>query len=253
MQRAEALLRTFVPNIDLTDPNFEAILAQRKATQGHPVPSAMQQVAESVRSDGSRPDMSDHGRDDDEDAQLRSMIETTGQLELDDQGHWDFHGGSSGAVFFKRMREQFDGLLGENNKLQYLPRPTMRPSAFSVLESPRSSGESPFEAGLPNVMELPSKSVARELSAKALNCACALLRFVHHPTFYKMFDHIYDTPPESFGDAENKFLPLLYVTLALGCMFMDDKSTVNSTDGMSYQEGIDQGYVLAQFTITRIC
>ena len=239
MQRAEALLRTFIPNIDLSDPNFEAVLAQRKATQGHQGP--MHQVAESVRSDGSRQEMSDHGREDDEDAQLRSMIETTGQLELDDQGHWDFHGGSSGAVFFKRMREQFDGLLGADNKLQYLPRPNMRPSAFSVLESPRSSGESPLETGLPNVMELPSKAVARDLAGKALNCACALLRFVHHPSFYKMFDRIYDTPPEAFGDAENKFLPLLYVTLALGCMFMDDKSNGSATEGMSYQEGIDQG------------
>lgn len=34
-----------------------------------------------------------------------------------------------------------------------------------------------------------------------------------------MFDRIYDIPPENFGDEENRFLPLLYVVLALGCMF----------------------------------
>lgn len=204
-----------------------------------------QMQAESVRSESSRPGTSDPGQDDDDsDAQLRSMIETTGQLEIDERGHWDFHGGSSGAVFLKRMREQFTGLLGEDPKAPFLPRVSTaaRPQQFSVIESPRSSGDSPLEAGLPNVLDLPSRRVALSLVDKALKCACALLRFVHHPSYYKMFDRIYSTPPENFGDEENRFLPLLYVTLALGCMFVDDKG--NQGDGeVSYQEGIEQGHV----------
>ena len=241
LQRAEALLRQFVPDIDLSDPNFE-VAARRKATMGGMGHQAQMQ-AESVQSESSRPGTSGAGNDDDDsDAQLRSMIETTGQLEIDECGHWDFHGGSSGAVFLKRMREQFSGLLGEDPKSPFLPRISnaARTQKFSVIESPRSSGGSPLDSGLPNVLDLPSKQVAMDLIGKALNCACALLRFVHHPTFYKMFDRIYETPPENFGDEENRFLPLLYVTLALGCMFVDDKGKQGDSE-VSYREGIDQG------------
>lgn len=197
--------------------------------------------AESVRSDSSRPGTSDHGLNDDDDTQLSSMIETTGQLELDERGHWDFHGGSSGAVFLKRMREQFDGLLGHDAKAPFLPRPSPRQQVFSVLDSPHSSGESPLETGLPNTLDLPTKEVALRLCSNALDCACALLRFVHGPSFYKMFDRIYDIPPEHFGDEENRFLPLLYVTLALGCMFLDGQSDNQGSEETSYREGIDQG------------
>ena len=48
-------------------------------------------------------------------AQLRSMIESTGQLDIDESGNLDFHGGSSGAVFVRRMREQFGDLLGDDH------------------------------------------------------------------------------------------------------------------------------------------
>ena len=170
LQRAEALLKTFYPNIDLSDPNFEAVIAQRKATMGGMGHQAQMQT-ESVRSESSRPGTSDPGQDDDDsDAQLRSMIETTGQLEIDERGHWDFHGGSSGAVFLKRMREQFTGLLGEDPKAPFLPRVSTaaRPQQFSVIESPRSSGDSPLEAGLPNVVDLPSRQVALVLDRKSV-------------------------------------------------------------------------------------
>jgi len=236
LQRAEALLRTFIPNIDLSDPNFETVIAQRKAALGQGGVEA-----ESVRSDSSRPDTSDPTSHDEEenDAQLSSMIETTGQLEIDERGHWDFHGGSSSAVFLKHIREQFDGLLGSDAKGPFLPSARAQP--FPMFDSPHSSGESPFDSGLPNTMDLPSREVARNLASKALDCACALLRFVHGPSFYKMFDRIYDTPPENFGDEENRFLPLLYVVLALGCMFLEDNTDQRATEEISYQEGIDQG------------
>jgi hypothetical protein len=209
------------------------VIAQRKAAVGQAAAAA-----ESVRSDSSRPDMSDPSHDEDEnDAQLSSMIETTGQLDIDERGHWDFHGGSSSAVFLKHIREQFDGLLGSDLKGPFLPSARAQP----MFDSPHSSGESPFDSGLPNTMDLPSREVARSLASKALNCACALLRFVHGPSFYKMFDRIYDTPPENFGDEENRFLPLLYVVLALGCMFLEDHTDQRAVEEMSYQEGIDQG------------
>lgn len=179
-----------------------------------------------------------------QDAQLRSMIESTGQLDIDERGYLDFHGGSSGAVFIRRMRERFGDLLGDNLGSFFLPR-LPRPKALdSLYTSPRlSSIESPLEMNIPNTIDLPSREVAKILCHDSLNCACALLRFIHQPTFYKMFDRIYDIPPEHFGDEENRFLPLLYVVLALGCMF-NGNSPHNMEAGRtqnSYQISISQG------------
>lgn len=176
-----------------------------------------------------------------QDAQIRSMISATGQLDLDERGDWDFHGGSSGAVFLRRMREQFGGLLGGGDpRAPFLPRPPRLLTMPSALESPRSS-ESPYESGLPNVLDLPSKEIAFKLSYYALNRACSLLRFVHGPSFYEMFDRIYDTPVEDYGDAENRFLPLLYVVLALGGMFSEDPIDCPESEQAIYKIQIEQG------------
>jgi hypothetical protein len=179
----------------------------------------------------------EHQEDSQKDAQLRSMIESTGQLDLDERGDWDFHGGSSGAVFLRRMRENFGGLLGGDAKAPFLPRPPRPKSSF---DSPRSMG-SPFETGLPNTADLPSKEVALLLCHCALSRACSLLRFVHGPTFYEMFDRVYETAPENFADDESRFLPLLYVVLALGCMFTDHFQETQHPEEVDYKAGIDQG------------
>jgi hypothetical protein len=178
----------------------------------------------------------------DQGAQLRSMIESTGQLDIDESGNLDFHGGSSGAVFVRRMREQFGDLLGGDHGGPFLPKIPRPKPLGSLYDSPRSSIESPLEAGIPNTLDLPPREVAKAICADSLNCACALLRFVHQPSFYRTFDRIYDIPPENFGDEENRFLPLLYVVLALGCMFYrpgasdKPKATQNS-----YQNSISEG------------
>ena len=171
------------------------------------------------------------------------MIESTGQLDLDEDGQWDFHGGSSGTVFINRMRQQFGGLLGTDKGNLFLPKlPRPYPGSVAVFDSPKSSADSPFDSGLPNVTDLPPKEMARALVTDSLGRACSLLRFVHEPSFMEMFDRIYDIPAESYGNEENKFLPLLYVVLALGCMFHTDpnddpKQPVHNT----YKAGIDQG------------
>ncbi|KAE8451957.1 hypothetical protein EG329_002121 [Mollisiaceae sp. DMI_Dod_QoI] len=232
LQRAETLLRTVLPNVDLNDPNIDNLIQQRRqASNGKDV---SQSNAAGKSGDGS--DSSE------QDAQLRSMIESTGQLDLDDSGHWDFHGGSSGTVFVRRMREQFGGLLGTEHSGPLFPR-IPRPNIITpMFDSPRSSTESPMDSGLPNTMDLPSRESARALCEDSLNKASSLLRFVHQPSFYEMFDRIYDTPPETFGDAENRFLPLLYMVLALGCMFhLEPGEDPGSSMQNHYKAGIDQG------------
>ena len=225
LQRAETHLRTVLPNVDLNDPNIDAAIQQRQAGN-----------AKEISLDKSGGGSSDATAE--QDAQLRSMITSTGQLDLDDSGHWDFHGGSSGAVFIKRMREQFGSLLStEKGNAPFLPK-LPRPYPAALLDSPRSSTESPLDGGLPNTVDLPSKEVARALCEHSLNTACSLLRFVHQPTFFVMFERIYEVPVETFGNEENQFLPLLYVVLALGCMFERQGDDYEQ----SYRAGIDHGY-----------
>ncbi len=236
LQRAEALLKTVLPNIDLSDPDVDSIFQQRLSLY-QPANLPPDSVKEARGSDPAS--------NTDQDGQLQSMIESTGQLDLDEAGHWDFHGGSSGAVWIKRMREQFGGLLGNDSPGgSFLPK-LPRPSAMSpIYDSPKSSTESPREAGLPNTMELPSRETAKILCENSLSRACSLLRFVHQPSFYEMVDRIYDTPPNSFGHDEHLFLPLLYAVLALGCMFSSDSQDMSIEPSRhTYKSSIDQGCV----------
>lgn len=139
------------------------------------------------------------------------------------------------------MREQFGGLLGNDHQgAPFLPR-LPRPYPTTLFQSPGSTADSPLDSGLPNTVDLPSKEVARKLCENSLDLACSLLRFVHQPSFYEMFDNIYDTPVENFGNDENQFLPLLYVVLALGCMFRIHDSAPGSPEPSTYKTGIDEG------------
>ena len=236
LQRAETLLRTYLPNVDLNDPNIDAAILQGRLAGN------AKDLSQNVSPVATTPGDAPSANKSEADAQLRSMITSTGHLDLDESGRWDFHGGSSGAAFVRRMREQFGGLLGPDNNSPMLPR-IPRPAALPpVFDSPRSSAESPLDPGLPNTVDLPSRETAKVLCANSLDKACSLLRFVHQPSFYEMFDRIYDTPVENFGNEENRFLPLLYVILALGCMFHSDLADdPNGPSRNIYKTKIDQG------------
>jgi hypothetical protein len=244
LRRAENLLRTVLPNVDLNDPSLDNLSLQ----QQQPLAANVKDVPQS--NTGAKAEVP--AETSQKDAQLRSMIESTGQLDIDESGHWDFHGGSSGTVWVKRMREQFGGLLGMDHGAPFLPR-LPRPNMAPIQDSPRSATESPLDSNLPNTMDLPSRECAKALCQYSLDRACSLLRFVHQPTFYEMFNRIYDTPVENFGDNENRFLPLLYVVLALGCMFHDEqgKDPTGLTGHNTYADGIEQGQVISMFKTLR--
>jgi hypothetical protein len=174
VQRAETLLRAVFPGVDLNDPNIDTLIHQQLGK---------------IKTEALENSSTDKSEDPNvQDAQLRSMIESTGQLDLDESGYWDFHGGSSGTVFIKRMREQFGGLLGNDHSAPLFPRIPRPPLVTSMFDSPRSSTDSPYDAGLPNTVDLPSRETAKVLCNDSLERACSLLRFVHQPTFYEMVD-----------------------------------------------------------------
>lgn len=226
LQHAEELLRTFIPDIDMNDADLDALVQKRHGV------AARESRIKSEKNDqlsGGEQEISA------QDAELHSMIETTGQIALDDSGHWDFRGGSSGTVFLERMREKFGGLLGNNDAKATFPPKEIRP-IYPLFDSP-SSIDSPLEI---NALELPNKQVARQLCYNSLHYACSLLRFVHEPSFYEMFEKIYNTPHSDFSSEEFRFLPLLYVVLALGCRF-EAASTSPDVEEANFKASIEQG------------
>lgn len=170
------------------------------------------------------------------DSHLESMVRSTGQLDLDEQGNLEYHGHSSGLSFVRRMREQLGDVMGPEG--QGTPFVKSRPMS-QVFDSPRSTHDSPYDSSLSG-SDLPSRDVARQLCDNAINDAASLLRVVHYPTFLKQFDSIYDKPPESYSNDDNVFLPLLYATMALGTLFSKDDN--GELDRKGYENAITEGY-----------
>ncbi|KAI4124773.1 MAG: hypothetical protein LQ338_004632 [Usnochroma carphineum] len=235
LRKAEELLREVLPNINLDDSKYNANVPARTY---HPIKPEREPPPAGGASDfGPQPSFSQAVAKAEEDSLLESMVHEAGALDLDDQGHWDFYGQSSGLVFLRLMREQFGDLLGKSDGTNIF----MKSCGISGrLSSPQSASQSPINPGFTNVHDLPAKTCARKLCSCALDDAAALLRFVHQPSFYAMFDRIYSTPPEEFTPTDQKFLPLLYAVLALGCLFAKAEESMLQSYG--YESAIDQGY-----------
>jgi hypothetical protein len=227
LQRAEMLLRRFMPDVDLADPNLDPAVQQefRKREQ------ARANQAAKIRP-GQTSDSDPHN-----DAQLMSMIDSIGQLDLDDKGGWDFHGTSSGTMFLKRMKDHFRGLLGPTTKLPFLPRANKNPG-IANLDSPSPAPGSPFST-VSTFSDLPPKDVARNLCYYSLTCATCLVRVVHVPTFYEKFEAVYDTPPEARTLEETRFVSLIYAVMALGCMYNNLDN--DSSEKLAYKAATDEG------------
>lgn len=236
LKRMESLLNIVLPHVDLEDPNLEEVLQQgtfhfnqELMTNGVGVPAMAPQ----------RPFQAVDGNPE---SQLESMVKSTGQLDLDEEGHWDYHGHSSGLSFVRRVREQFPDIITETGHTT--PFVKSRPLSLvfespSKFESPKSNAESPIDGSSPTSgTDLPPRHVARQLVDMAINDAAALLRVVHEPTVWKSFDRIYDLQPENYTNDDNMFLPLLYAILALGSLFSKDGREL---DNKGYETAIDQG------------
>jgi hypothetical protein len=234
LQRAETVLRTVLPDVDLDDPNLSDTVMRRMNWSRKEAKSPEEC---STNSESSTFLLQPGEQEREQESLLESMVENTGSLDLDDRGHWDFHGHSSGMVFLRRMHEQFRDLIGhpEGEGLPILQNRDLD----LAFESPKSGGDSLSDSLLPDFGDLPGKEYARRLCEHALNDACAIFPFVHKPTFYNLLNRVYDVPPEKFGNEEHRFLPLMYATVALGCLFA--KAEQSPLQQRGYEGAIDQG------------
>ncbi|KAI0123863.1 fungal-specific transcription factor domain-containing protein [Xylariales sp. AK1849] len=250
LQRAEGLLRKFMPDVDLSDPSLDPSVQQefRLREQARNKPSRKDGAQSKHDSSGSSSIKSDE--------QLLTMISGVGQLDFDDKGDYDFHGHSSGTVFFRRIKVHFKSLLGRDYHIPVLPRPP-KPSGFYNLDSLRSpAAHSPGsrKAISPELCDLPPKVIARKLSGYSLKYATCLLRIVHVPSFYTMIDKIYEKSPANYGTDDHRQLALLYSVLALGCMYnvADDRGESKKPPYEIAQEQGLRYYTSARFLLQDI-
>jgi hypothetical protein len=241
LKRAKALLTMMVPNLDLNDPAIDAHL-QNGVVPHLPAASTHTSLrsAEPATRQTARPA---EGGESSDDSHLVSMVRATGQLDLDEEGNWDYHGHSSGLSFIKKMREQFGDVLPMNGSPFVKSRPLSQ-----VFDSPKSNHDSPQDSSIGlGVCDLPSKHEAHILCDNALTDATSLLKIIHLPTFYASLDRIYNIPPDTYGNRENTFLPLLYSVLALGTLFSKNHSEL---DEIGYENAIDGGCVVCHCSVS---
>lgn len=226
-----------MPDLNLDDPSLDSALPHHVAT--YPKHEDTSAASPARPTHWPQPQALPSASEAEKDSMLESMVEDTGMLDIDDDGHWDFHGHSSGRAFLGRMREQFGTLMG---KPKEYPMPSLKAASDSPSvrsQSPALSVQSPAGFKSPHPSDLPPRDVARCLCENALDDACAILRFIHQPTFYAMFDRVYDTPSDHLNSEESRFLPLLYSALALGTLFSTAEQSELMTNG--FQNAIQQG------------
>ena len=236
VHRAETLLHILIPNLDLNDPGIDAAVSQGwipgAPGKGHPGaahhgrPPPPPQLALN----------GEHGQNK-SDTNLESMVRAVAQMDMDEQGHWDYHGHSSGLSFVRRMREQLGDLMGPDTVAT--PFVKSRPMS-QILDSPKSAANSPGGDVSPGGADLPPMDYARSICSNAVDDAAALLRIVHKPSFWQSFDGLYNTSSENYTNEHNKFLPLFHSTMALGHLFAKDDQSSLSQQG--YENAIQQGF-----------
>ncbi len=96
LAKAESVLRTVLPGLDLDDPKFDARTVEQLIETSRTKPSVNGDARPTP--EASKPE---------DDAQLQSMVDRIGTLDLDDHGNWDFHGHSSGYHLMRKFRAQF--------------------------------------------------------------------------------------------------------------------------------------------------
>jgi hypothetical protein len=171
-----------------------------------------------------------------QDENLETVLEEMGRLDLDDLGNWSYQGHGSSSAFVRRLGERFGnmsdpGIEDKTTNLRLRGTP-------DISESPNRLVNPAFEDSSREFISLPPRELAIELATSALNEACALLNFVHKPSFFSMVEEIYLFTPAQYTDKEHKFRPLLYAVLALGYLF-----SCNERAHFGYTQAISEGYV----------
>ncbi|KAF7515231.1 hypothetical protein G7054_g14681 [Neopestalotiopsis clavispora] len=223
LQRAEALLKKFMPDYDLQD----SILSSASELEFR----LCEQVRVEAAKRREQPSLSSQ-TDERLLPEIFHGIFDVCQSKIDNKNDNELHGPSPSTVFDKR-KGYFEPPLSCGYQLPLIAR-IPDPSGLSLVHQLLSATGHPAsrKESLSVVAMLPPKVVARRLCSYSIEYAMSILRVVHVPSFYNMLDKIYDRRAEhygSYGTDEDNELALLYSFLALG-------STYNTEAGESLKE-----------------
>ncbi|KAL9051246.1 MAG: hypothetical protein Q9162_006135 [Coniocarpon cinnabarinum] len=239
LRRAESIMHLCFPGVSADDHRFDILLQQQNESHLSDISSL------SARFNALDPGATTKVNTDPPELGLDSMVTSKGALNQNERGEYDYFGASSGFNFLRRMSEEFGEI--SRPRTQNDPSPTaMDPrtensgmsSAMMVL--PGQSRSDSFSENDSSFEDLPTKEKALTLIRFALDDACAILPCVHQPSFYAAVDRIYGLQPEHYTTRDHRFLPLLYVVIALGCLFAKDESSELERKG--YTSATEEGY-----------
>ena len=143
-------------------------------------------------------------------------------------GEIEYQGPSADRTFVRELKRSLGNYSGGDQIRRHL---SQNPPLPSLLDS---------QNYLPDRISLPSRRTAINLARAALD-AQLLLDFVHRPTFDISFDLIYSLDVSDYGEREKRFLPLLYATLAYGCLSKHPESNTLGSNSLSREELVEHG------------
>jgi len=162
---------------------------------------------------------------------LDMMVDATERLEVDSDGNLEVEGqyvfdGDSGVLaFLHHLGGRCNLLLDGNQSMQdNFSHLCLRPGfAAETLTwtKPRGDVHTPYQ--------LPPRPLAQSWSSIALDDKWNIFSFVHRPSFNHMLNRVYSMKREYYSHEEEAFLPLLYLTFALGELLSGPSATEFST------------------------
>lgn len=166
-----------------------------------------------------------------------SLVSSVGLLDQTDTGEYDFHGDSSGAAFLSRIIQQFPELFRYDSRMPFLPQP-QRPFLAKPLELPVYSANPWWQANY-DFSRLPPRELAYDLCEYSFSRASCILRAVHAPSFWKMFDKLFEERPQKYTPEQRRFVGLLFSVMALGSMYDVDEH--DPTNPNHYAVAMERG------------
>ena len=127
------------------------------------------------------------------------MIGTSLELNRNQEGEINYRGNSSGSVFAQEASH------------------IIQPNRTDILtEIDNRDQDSPILDEEDEEIDLPPVEVARVLSQLCCDNACGVVQFFHWPSYLQKLESFYA------GQQDDDFLPVLYSTMTVGCLFAKD-------------------------------
>jgi hypothetical protein len=221
-----AILKTNCPQVDISDITSTTELdVLREAARQSQLQGSLNEERDDISGETNGQQISDTtGRRDEN--MLQSMVQDSTHMKIDHQGSIDYRGSSSSFHFVRSMYGNISKLLGSG------PMEMAGDTALISLD------DIPFPDLQLDDFFLPPRPIARKLYEYMFDHSMVFVHFFHRPTFIKHFEMVYDYHFEQNGPGRNddkqqtikpsdfaRFLPLLYASFAVGCIYAADDAT----------------------------